>query len=183
MDIEKLKDQVRPYIDKPYRFYHNMEHVEDIISNVQASCHSQFDVELGILFAVYHDVIYEPRLTDNEEKSIELMKKIIPKEYKHYTAMLEVLITYSKYQWDNYQSLPKWVWNILKFDVIGLIKEDEDIVKNEMKIFKEYQFVDFDLYKEARIEILKKFASKLPHPNNIASRIEFLKSFDPNKYV
>ena len=160
-EIEELKSQVAMHINAPYRYYHNMDHIEDIIAHVLDSNFDEHMKDLGILFALYHDIVYLPWNTDNEEKSIELMKVIIPSKYRKHLDAIEELIRYSKYAWEDSSKLPEWVWDILKFDIWGLISYGVDIPKNEFAIFKEYQFVDFDVYKKKRIEVLKAFDNKI----------------------
>ena len=119
MDTYNLINLVDREVKKPYRFYHNMDHIMEIISDVKKEYPKVFwtdykgnvldqDVkdlhDLGVLFAVFHDVVYEPWRTDNEEKSIEYMKEnlIRNRENSKHFDDLEKLITYSKYTFNHY---------------------------------------------------------------------------------
>ena len=179
MNAEELLKSVEPYVNKPYRVYHGMDHIKDIIESVNndSSLTSEGKI-LGTLFAIYHDVVYEPWNTDNEERSIEFMKENMPSEYESYKPKLEALIHDTKYVWKSYKDLPEWSWQIVRHDIKGLNKSD-NIMVDELKVFKEYQFVDWNVYKEKRIKVLQNFSTKIPENNNIDERINFLKNFTP----
>ena len=196
MDTYNLINLVDREVKKPYRFYHNMDHIMEIISDVKKEYPKVFwtdykgnvldqDVkdlhDLGVLFAVFHDVIYEPWRTDNEEKSIEYMKEnlIRNRENSKHFDDLEKLITYSKYTFNHYTEVPVKYWKYLKYD-LKVFLGDEDIYNSEIKIFKEYQFVDFIEFKNGRIQVLEKFKEKLEGlKTNIDERIKFWKTFKP----
>lgn len=62
---------------EPYRAYHNLTHLEDVLNKLNwakgeniALTQQEFDeIEIALWF---HDVIYEPKQPDNEEKSAAL---------------------------------------------------------------------------------------------------------------
>lgn len=61
------------------RFYHTLEHINDcldIFIKIRSMCNKPLNVFFAILF---HDIVYEPGATDNEEKSAQLMLKYCSK--------------------------------------------------------------------------------------------------------
>ena len=79
--------------DHPHRFYHNWEHIENVMINAGDNIKSD-EVFLAILF---HDIIYDPRKKDNELKSAEFFlenksefRKLSPKSIENvYNAILD----------------------------------------------------------------------------------------------
>jgi predicted metal-dependent HD superfamily phosphohydrolase len=63
-----LRQLVQSYLD-PARHYHNLHHVADVLGVVRAHAGSATEPELLELAAWFHDVVYDPRATDNEERS------------------------------------------------------------------------------------------------------------------
>ena len=55
--------------NEPHRFYHNWDHIEYMINLCDRYKYTSEDLLLAIIF---HDIIYDPKENDNEEKSAEL---------------------------------------------------------------------------------------------------------------
>jgi predicted metal-dependent HD superfamily phosphohydrolase len=76
---QKLKDELWKEIEAQYtnksRHYHSLQHLENLLeqlNSVKAEL-KNYDVILFSLY--YHDVIYNPLKSDNEEKSADLAEK------------------------------------------------------------------------------------------------------------
>jgi predicted metal-dependent HD superfamily phosphohydrolase len=64
--------ELLPRYSEPHRHYHNVQHIEECLREFEFGQHLAADpaaVELAILF---HDAIYDPRRSDNEEQSAQL---------------------------------------------------------------------------------------------------------------
>ena len=61
-------DVINAY-DEPHRFYHTLEHIEDVLKQLLNADLLKHD-EL-FLAAVFHDIIYNPQSNTNEEDSAE----------------------------------------------------------------------------------------------------------------
>jgi predicted metal-dependent HD superfamily phosphohydrolase len=61
-------DLVRRY-DDPARAYHNLHHLRHVLTTIDALAHLTSDVQAVRLAAWFHDVIYDPRASENEERS------------------------------------------------------------------------------------------------------------------
>lgn len=75
--IENLWIDIEKRYSNKNRFYHNLQHIENVYHQLQdVKKHiNQWDVLLFSLF--YHDVIYNPLQSDNEAKSAEFARKIM----------------------------------------------------------------------------------------------------------
>lgn len=54
-----------------FRRYHNLDHISDMLTNLQGIAvfiHHPMDTELAV---IYHDVVYDPVMSDNEEQSAD----------------------------------------------------------------------------------------------------------------
>jgi predicted metal-dependent HD superfamily phosphohydrolase len=56
-----------------HRYYHNWSHIEDMIDNIPGNYKNNKTLILAILF---HDIIYDPKREDNEEKSCKFLNNL-----------------------------------------------------------------------------------------------------------
>lgn len=66
-------DEILHRWSEPHRTYHSLSHLEDLVHQIQA--HAELapkEHDMLILAAIFHDIIYDPRLSDNEERSAAL---------------------------------------------------------------------------------------------------------------
>src|SRR5262249_30114936 len=54
---------------EPHRHYHTLDHVDEVLRTVRALCEPGAPRPALLLAAWFHDVIYDPRAGDNEERS------------------------------------------------------------------------------------------------------------------
>lgn len=59
---------------EPHRKYHTLSHLNDLVDQIQR-CDLLTEKERKILFlaALFHDIVYDPTRTDNEEASAQLL--------------------------------------------------------------------------------------------------------------
>ena len=127
--------------NEPHRYYHNFNHIEKMVNEAERRDILTDDLFLAIVF---HDIIYNPKTDDNEEKSAELFYSYI-KNDKIKRAILETKTHIPT------SCLSKYLCDL---DLSVLYGDYEDFVDYENKIFKEYQFLDYKKYKEKRLELL-----------------------------
>src|SRR6185436_9759121 len=90
-------DELEARYNEPHRAYHNLAHIADCLEQFAAAKHlaeAPLAVELAIWF---HDAVYDPRASDNEERSADLAAKVgdelaLPGQLQHQVKHL-ILIT------------------------------------------------------------------------------------------
>lgn len=174
-----LKDLKKRWTE-PHRYYHNKSHLEGIILELQKNIWfndlGYLDKRVLLLAAFYHDAIYDPKRTDNEEQSEKLFKKHI----KHPDSFIsdEVVECIKSTKWRSRPShqLVRIFWEA---DNAGFLKGYNHLLKNEGLIRKEYSFVSRDVYKKKRIQFLKTnlglFSAKAD--KDILKLIEFVEKY------
>jgi pantetheine-phosphate adenylyltransferase len=156
--------------DQPHRIYHNLSHLDDLIGQIYAQ--KTVDRPALVLLALMHDVIADPRQTDNEDASIEFfMQHARPSS--RYKEIVAAGIEWTKYQ-DTRKPKSEIIRAFLLMDLKGLLTGDMNrLLSDERKIFREYQWVDYAVYRTARPDILtrtaERFAWLLPRGEQAAS--------------
>ncbi len=138
--------------DEHHRFYHTMEHLIHVLQqleNVSAVSDELF------LAAVYHDAIYEPSSLTNEEDSANLFlhESKTTKLSEDNKKVIQQLILETK----THQASSPLSQRFIEADLEIFNAPFEALIKYEHQIFKEFQFVDYAIYQQKRIEVLEKF--------------------------
>lgn len=72
---EKLWNEINNYYSEENRFYHNLEHIENLLLELKRIKDKIENWNVIIFSLYYHDIIYKSTKKDNEEKSAELAVK------------------------------------------------------------------------------------------------------------
>tara|TARA_R110001592_G_scaffold9049_6_gene48678 strand:+ start:5986 stop:6600 length:615 start_codon:yes stop_codon:yes gene_type:complete len=72
---ERLWSEVNTNYSKKNRHYHNLNHLEDLLSELKNVKDKINNWEVVLFALYYHDIIYKSTKKDNEEKSAELASK------------------------------------------------------------------------------------------------------------
>lgn len=131
--------------DELHRFYHNWYHIEYMLLKAQEQGILSDELLLAIVF---HDIIYNPKLKDNEEKSAELFWSYVQNE-----EIKQAILDTKTHVPNSYLSTL-----LCRLDLDVLYSDYETFVDFENKIFKEYQFIDYKKYKEHRLKFLENYS-------------------------
>ncbi len=61
------------------RHYHTLDHVAEVLGHMARHGGSGRDHDAALFAAWFHDVVYDPRATDNEERSAEMARRALYK--------------------------------------------------------------------------------------------------------
>lgn len=151
-------DIIKAY-DEPHRFYHNWDHISKML---KSAFNKNFFFDDLILAIVFHDIVYDPKRTDNEERSAELFYSYVKNDF-----IRQAILDTKTHKYSN--ELSKI---LCELDIENLYGDISTFLDNSYKIFKEYQFVDWKTYSVERIKFLEKY-------NVDKLYIEALKNFKP----
>jgi pantetheine-phosphate adenylyltransferase len=164
--IDKVKQLFKNYNilskwNEPHRFYHNINHLDGLYKAFDSMFYEKLIDEqefiILLIVALFHDIIYDPTRNDNEEKSIEYFDNfnfpnniILTPDIKK--EVVNCIID-TKNRRIPTSRLSKIFW--LQDNKIFTSLDFSEFVNYERYIFKEYQFVNYDVYRENRIIFLK----------------------------
>ena len=77
---------------QPWRFYHTLAHLETILKEFELVQPAVQEVDV-LLFAIfYHDIVYNPLHSNNEQKSARLFRKrIAPTHFSHIAKVITLI--------------------------------------------------------------------------------------------
>lgn len=76
--IETWKE-IENYYSEKHRYYHTLQHIEHLYDFLESKRSDIVDWEVLMWSIFYHDIIYNPSKSDNEEKSAVKMREIATK--------------------------------------------------------------------------------------------------------
>jgi len=130
-----------------HRHYHNLVHIITMIDDAKKLDIISDELLLAIIF---HDIIYDPKSSQNEEQSAELFYSYIEDDNIK-KAIIET---------KNHNPTTKLSKQLCYLDLKILYDDFDKFKEYEEKIRKEFYFVDVNIYKEKRVEILIDFKVK-----------------------
>lgn len=154
--IREYWNEIKHLYSQKNRPYHNLQHLVNMIDELQEVNENITDVD-SILFSIfYHDIVYKSTAKDNEEKSAEIAKirlhKInvdleqIDKIYN------QILATKSHEESDDSDTN-----YLLDFDLAILGKNWIDYERYTKQVRKEYSIYPDFMYNPGRKKVLKHF--------------------------
>lgn len=152
----EIEDILKGFDQYP-RFYHSSEHILDLTKKILAGGHTREDERRLLILALFHDFIYDPKATDNERKSAEVFKHdYAPRMFISEYAIKQIydIILDTKGHVPTSELSEKFCY----YDLSGFAQSNVSILENEYKIRKEYAWVDWNQYKEGKLDFLAKYA-------------------------
>ncbi len=142
------------------RFYHTLQHIQQVLETLEALELVALDFSVIQLAAWFHDVIYDPKSQDNEDKSaayaeVALTELAIPLAT---IARVKTLILSTK----THQSPPDDIdcQILLDADLAILGAAESEYKAYSMAIRQEYSWVPDGEYRWGRKQVLDKFLQR-----------------------
>jgi pantetheine-phosphate adenylyltransferase len=162
---------------EPWRFYHNQDHLLNILRKIRKSnLDNQTETEY-ILAAIFHDIVYLPWASDNEFASEVIMESFCENINKEVLEKVSRLIQCTESRKMPTDPYLRGFW-IMDNDVL-LKPTIKGLLDYEAKIRKEFQYVSYDVYKTHRLEFIKKWVdlNKDEIGDNILFKLDMLGSY------
>lgn len=160
--------------NESHRGYHTQNHLLDLMNMINESKDklSTKECDKLNLCAIFHDIIYDPKRRDNEERSAEFFLNCC--EDKSNPDILQVnqmILDTKNHTSDN--NLSK-LFN--KFDMNIVERGYDDLLEWENGIYHEFQFSG-DRYKGVRLKFLESLLDKYPNnTENLSKLIDYVKT-------
>lgn len=166
--------------NEPHRYYHNQQHLIELIEKINSikKTLSEKEYDKLILCALFHDIVYQPNYTDNEERSANFFLSCC--QDKDNVDILEIynMIIETK----THKSTDKLSVIFNNFDM-DIVESDYDkLLEWEMGIRNEFvPHYGVELYKNGRLSFLNSLLDKYPNnTENLLKLIDYIKNNDIN---
>mgnify|MGYP002784959281 CR=1 FL=1 len=160
-------DEIAKAYARPGRYYHTLDHVLAVLETVDSLASHAKNVNAVKLAAWLHDVIYDSKASDNEERSAEYAERLcqelsIP-EGQRVAALIRTTKTHEAADAD--------AQVLLDADLSILGASDADYQAYAAKIRQEYAWVPEVEYRKGRRQVLEKFFTR-PKIFHLLSHLE-----------
>lgn len=186
MDLQKILQNWKIKVDintvlsmwnESHRHYHNLNHLNELLDKINKAKNniSEKLYEKLVLTALFHDVVYDPCNTDNEEKSSEFFLSLC--ENKSNSDILEINQCILDTKSHNYTSKLSEIFcemdmSIVESNLEKLLEWEEGIKMEFVPCFGE------ESYKNGRLKFLESLLDKYNHnAENLLKLIEVVKQY------
>ena len=160
--IKDTFDKIVKFYNSSGRYYHNLSHIGNMLTEAEKFIAMVDDYD-SIFFSIwFHDIIYNTKRSDNEEKSSEFAEEFL-KNINYDVKKIEkvknlILNTKNHSNIESDEDYYKKVF--LDLDLLILGADDEIYRIYAESIRKEYSFVPEKIYVIERIKILENFLNQ-----------------------
>ncbi len=179
MDLQDLllKYNIEAHLDdllirwkEPHRRYHALSHLLDlnnmILHDFESGAFDTITCEKLLLISLFHDIIYDPLKTDNEQKSADFFHTLcLDKNNSDILAIKQAIIDTSTHEATAPMSE---IFN--RYDMNIVERDFDSLVIWESGIYEEYK-VYGNLYKAGRLKFLRSLLDKYPSNSDNLSRL------------
>lgn len=161
LEANQTLSHLLTHYSESHRKYHNITHITDCLAQLEEAQHdfqilSLSDIEEIEIAIWFHDVIYDPKAKDNEEKSAELFLTLsegMPsKQQQHIKDM--ILATRDHVARNKAEEL------LLDLDLSILGRNAVEFDQYDRAIRVEYEWVPDELYRQGRAKVLSTFLER-----------------------
>jgi predicted metal-dependent HD superfamily phosphohydrolase len=162
--------------NESHRHWHNQSHLVDLLSQINESkiqLNSQKDYEKLVLTALFHDIIYDPSKTNNEELSAEFFINSCQEKNQDVLDIKQMILDTKNHE--SSTTLSK-IFN--SFDMNIVERDYDSLLEWEEGIWGEYKTLGRDdEYKKGRLSFLEGLLDKYPsNSGNLLNLIGYVKS-------
>lgn len=162
-----------------HRYYHSETHLAFLLDEIEKLLKAQKlnpeHYAVLVMAAFFHDIVYDPTRQDNELQSAQMFEEMTS-EHLNRTLIKEIILDTQHHQAKGILSK-----QFCELDMrIVTHSSFEELLLWEKQIFKEYQYLDYGIYKEGRIQVLEKFIKTYPeNATNLKFLVAYLKQHRP----
>jgi predicted metal-dependent HD superfamily phosphohydrolase len=161
--------------NESHRHYHNLNHLNDLIEqiNENKSKFSEKEYEKLMLAAIFHDCVYDPMSSTNEEDSAKFLIECAVDKSNSDILDVQRMILDTK----THKSTTPLSESFNKFDMSIVERDFDQLLEWETGISQEFSIYTKEEYKEGRVKFLESLLDKYTHnTENLLKLIDYVKS-------
>ena len=160
--------------NESHRSYHNLNHLNDLISqiNENKSKFSEKEYEKLMLAAIFHDCVYDPMKSDNEEKSADFFIECCSDKSNSDVLEVKQMILDTK----THQATTNLSESFNNYDMSIVERDFDKLLEWENGIAEEFKAYG-EQYKEGRLKFLESLLNKYPNnTENLLKLVDWVKT-------
>jgi pantetheine-phosphate adenylyltransferase len=160
--------------NESHRSYHNLNHLNDLISqiNENKSNFSEKEYEKLMLVAIFHDVVYDPSSQTNEEDSVKFLMECAVDVNKDILDVKQMILDTK-----THNSTTNLSESFNKYDMNIVERDFDQLLEWEKGISKEHSVYPKEQYKEGRLKFLESLLDKYTHnTENLLKLVDWVKN-------
>ncbi|MFP3991672.1 hypothetical protein U9R90_30225 [Streptomyces sp. E11-3] len=152
---QRYADALLARWSEPQRHYHTPEHLTAVLDHIDVLADHATDPELVRLAAWFHDAVYRPDRSENEERSAQLAERALTEagltetHISEVTRLVRLTITHDPSDGDRNGEV------LCDADLAILASPPDAYAAYAAAVRKEYAFVPDDAFREGRAGILR----------------------------
>jgi predicted metal-dependent HD superfamily phosphohydrolase len=150
------KDEMIQAYSAPGRHYHNLTHIEDCLAVLEGVAGlSERDRDVLTAAIWWHDIVYDPTRSDNEEESAKLAESNLAPDLRHDVGrLIRLTRTHDVQPADRLGAI------MISIDLRIVGAEASAYAAYAAAIRREYGHVPDDAYRVGRLAVLERFAAR-----------------------
>ena len=152
---EKVWSIIEAHYCEPHRFYHTLQHIFDLI-NVLSPLKSKISDQNAILLAVvFHDIIYDPSSSRNEENSALLFEELLSAslDKRLVEKVVKYIIATKSHKTSDQTDEDLLLFLDCDMSILGRSRDEYELYARQIR--QEYIHVDTILFNSGRSGFLK----------------------------
>lgn len=161
--------------NESHRHYHNLNHLNDLINqiNENKSKYSEKEYEKLMITALFHDIVYDPTSSTNEEDSANFLMECVSDKSNKDILEVKQMILDTK----THNSTTSLSESFNNYDMSIVERDFDQLLEWENGISQEYSKYDRDIYKSGRVKFLESVMDNYPqNTENLIKLIDWVKS-------
>ncbi len=160
--------------NESHRHYHNLNHLNDLIDqiNENKSKYSEKEYEKLMLTALFHDCVYDPTSSENEEKSADFFENCCLDKNSDVLEVKQMILDTK-----THQSTTNLSESFNHYDMNIVERDFDQLLEWENGIREEYSVYPKETYKEGRVKFLESLLDKYPNnTENLLKLVDWVKN-------
>ena len=163
--LKALWQDIAVRYNESQRAYHSLQHIQQLFSQFEQIKHQLHEPHIIALALYYHDVIYDPRRSDNELKSaeyaVEALKGYLSAEQcQHIYALIMMTATHELHECLDKDTVSDAAYLLdMDLSILGTPWSEYQVYAQAVR--QEYRHIANEDYRTGRIAVLQKL---LAHP-------------------
>ncbi|MEV6649084.1 hypothetical protein [Streptomyces sp. NPDC051219] len=158
-DVQRYADNLLARWAEPQRKYHTTDHLLAVLDRVDELAHHAADADAVRLAAWFHDAVYRPDRSENEERSAALAERALPElgldeaRTAEVARLVRLTVTHDPQPGDANGEV------LCDADLAILAAEPKGYAAYAAAVREEYGFVPDDAFREGRAAVLRQLLS------------------------